>query len=204
MEEKIVYFEKPGISNTEVTLNLAKQRAVERKIEYIVLASTRGYTAKKALNTFKNTDIHLIAIPHQYGSIEGDLFSAAIKKDLEEAGHEVYISTHLFSTQRFWLSKNEISGTLINAFYRFCQGMKVCVEITLMTANAGKIPLNQDIIAIGGTDIGADTAIVIRPSTSLKFEDLQIKEIICKPIYSDLVSIEIIKERVKRMRARKM
>ena len=203
MEEKIVYFERPGIKNTEDTLNLAKERALKRKIKHVVFASTRGYTAKKALNIFKNTDIHLIAIPHQYGSVEGDLFSEVAKKDFEEAGHEVYISTHLFTTQQFWLG-NEASGTLAHTLYRFCQGMKVCVEITLMAANGGKIPLDQDIIAIGGTDIGADTAIVIRPSTSLKFENLQIKEVICKPIYSDPVSREVIEERVRRMKTRKM
>ena len=49
MEKKIVYFEKAGKINTEETLRLAKIRAQELGIKTLVLASTNGYTAGKAL-----------------------------------------------------------------------------------------------------------------------------------------------------------
>jgi len=199
MEEKIVYFEESGIANTEETLRLSYERALKRNIKHIVLASTRGYTAQKALEIIKNNDIHLVAIPHQYGSIEGDLFDPKIKKAFEEAGHDVFISTHLFSTSRLW-GIPRAPGTFINALYRFCQGMKVCVEITLMAANGGKIPVNQDVIAIGGTDIGADTAIILSSSTSSNFENLRIKEIICKPLYSKEFTRETIEKRVRKLK----
>jgi len=199
MEEKIVYFEESGIANTEQTLRLSYERALKRNIKHIVLASTRGYTAQKALEIIKNNDIHLVAIPHQYGSTEGDLFDPKTKKAFKEAGHDVFISTHLFSTQRFW-GIPRAPGTFINALYRFCQGMKVCVEITLMAANGGKIPVDQDVIAIGGTDIGADTAIIISSSTSSNFENLRIKEIICKPLYSKQFTRETIEKRVRKLK----
>jgi len=48
LEEKIVYFEKPGIGNTEETLRLAIERAKARGITKIVIASTRGDTARLA------------------------------------------------------------------------------------------------------------------------------------------------------------
>ena len=68
MEEKITYFETCGIENTVATIELSRERALKREIKNIVLASTRGYTAEIALNIFKDTNCHLIIIPHEFGS----------------------------------------------------------------------------------------------------------------------------------------
>jgi hypothetical protein len=65
--------------------------------------------------------------------------------------------------------------------YTFSQGMKVAVEIVLMAADAGLLDMSREIIAIAGTDNGADTAIVIKPAYSRKFTDLRIREILTKP-----------------------
>ncbi|MDQ1352131.1 MAG: uncharacterized protein QG657_2437, partial [Acidobacteriota bacterium] len=39
----------------------------------------------------------------------------------------------------------------------------------------------EDVISIGGTGKGADTALVIQPANSFHFFDLKVKETICKP-----------------------
>lgn len=66
-----------------------------------------------------------------------------------------------------------------------CPGFRVCVEITLMAADNGAIPINKEIIAMAGTERGLDAAIVIKPSYSVKmfdlYEGMEIREIICKP-----------------------
>ena len=50
MEKKTVYFEKPGgEDNTAKTLELAKARADELGIKTVVVASTVGKTAFKAV-----------------------------------------------------------------------------------------------------------------------------------------------------------
>ncbi|MEM4155120.1 MAG: pyruvate kinase alpha/beta domain-containing protein, partial [Archaeoglobaceae archaeon] len=49
IEKKICYFEKPGAENTETTLKLAVERAKELGIKHVVVASSYGETAKKAL-----------------------------------------------------------------------------------------------------------------------------------------------------------
>ncbi len=49
MQRTVEYFEERGRANTERTLKLARQRALEAGIGSIALASTRGYTAGKAL-----------------------------------------------------------------------------------------------------------------------------------------------------------
>jgi hypothetical protein len=61
------------------------------------------------------------------------------------------------------------------------EGTKVCVEITLMAADAGLIPVDADVISIGGSGRGADTALRIQPANAAKFFDLKIREIIAKP-----------------------
>ena len=70
-----------------------------------------------------------------------------------------------------------------NTLRLFGQGMKVACEITLMAADAGLVRTDEDIIAIGGTSRGADTAVVLRPVNSEDFFDLKVKEILCKPYF---------------------
>jgi hypothetical protein len=60
------------------------------------------------------------------------------------------------------------------------QGTKVAVEIAVMAADAGALTGN-DIISVGGTGRGADTALVLKPAHQNNFFDLRIREIICKP-----------------------
>ncbi len=50
-----------------------------------------------------------------------------------------------------------------------------------MAADAGLISVNREVIAIAGTEDGADTAIVVKPSYPRKLLELKIKEIIAKP-----------------------
>ncbi len=64
----------------------------------------------------------------------------------------------------------------------FGQGVKVTVEITVMAADAGMLPMSDDIMAIGGTGKGADTACVIAPAHSNHIFEMHIKEIVCKPL----------------------
>ena len=61
------------------------------------------------------------------------------------------------------------------------EGTKVCVEIVVMAADAGLIPVDKDVIDIGGTGRGADTAMVIKPANASKFFNLKIRETIAKP-----------------------
>jgi len=62
----------------------------------------------------------------------------------------------------------------------FGEGTKVAVEITVIAADAGLIPIDKDVIAIAGTSCGADTALVIRTANSTGIFDLTIKEIVAK------------------------
>jgi hypothetical protein len=75
----------------------------------------------------------------------------------------------------------EIGVTIANTLRLMGQGMKVVIEISVMAADAGLVRTDEDIIAIGGSGRGADTAVVLRPVNSNDFFDLKVKEILCKP-----------------------
>jgi hypothetical protein len=179
MEEKIVYFEESGIENTEETLRLAAERAKARGIKTVVLASTRGDTARLAMERYDGTDIKMVVVPHQYGFGESQRFPPELITELEKKGHRVHFGTMLFHTDNFYGDRTPT--IMANVYRSFCQGMKVCVEIIMMAADAGCIPVGEQVIAVTGTGRGADTAVVAIASTSTKFSDFHITEIICKP-----------------------
>jgi hypothetical protein len=65
--------------------------------------------------------------------------------------------------------------------YRFSQGMKVAVEVALMAADAGLLDMSEEIVAVAGTGEGADTALVLKPTYTRTFKQLDIREILAMP-----------------------
>jgi hypothetical protein len=78
-----------------------------------------------------------------------------------------------------YLSPQELMAATLRMFG---QGVKVTVEITIMAADAGLIPMTGDVMAIGGTGKGADTACVLTPAHSNHVFEMHIKELVCKPL----------------------
>ncbi len=74
-----------------------------------------------------------------------------------------------------------IGDIVANILRIFGQGMKVVCEIAVIAADGGLVRTDEEIIAIGGTSRGTDTAVVLRPVNSNDFFDLKVKEILCKP-----------------------
>jgi hypothetical protein len=179
MEEKIVYFEQPGIENTEMTLKLAGERAKARGIKKIIVASTRGEVAKTAAKLWAKSGIKMVVIPHQFG-FAGMKFPPELVTELEKQGHVVHFGTMLFHTDRFY--GVDTPTIMANLLRTFCQGMKVCVEIVLMAADAGQVDIGEQVVVVSGSGRGADTAVVAIASTSTHLADLHITEIICKPL----------------------
>jgi hypothetical protein len=180
MEEKIVYFEEHGNMNTENTLQLSIERAKARGICKIVLASTRGDTAKVLAEKLTGTGIKMIVVPHQYGFGPGQRFPSELVKELEKQGHIVHFGTMLFHTENLYgTTVPRIMAVLLRTF---CQGMKVCVETILMAVDGGRVMSGEMVIAVSGTGRGADTAIVVQAAASSDLSNLHITEIICKPL----------------------
>jgi hypothetical protein len=184
-QKTVTYFEKAGQQNTSTLLKTVKAYAEKEGIKDIVVASTTGKTGAKAAETLKGKNVVVVA--HAYG------FKEPGKNELEEQYKEritrrkakIFSGTHALSSAERAIRKD--FGTMqpleliANVLRLMGQGTKVCVEIALMAADAGLIPVDRDIIAIGGSGRGADTALRIHPANSAKFFELKIREIIAKP-----------------------
>ncbi|UCH02611.1 MAG: hypothetical protein JSV20_02155 [Candidatus Bathyarchaeota archaeon] len=187
LKKSIVYFPKKGAINTEETINLAYERAVELGIKDIVVASTHGNTALQVAKIFTNPSFNLIAVSiSEAFEEEGWIMTKKEKTHLQKKGIRVFTGLHALGDDVNAAFTEKFGGKAINevvtqTLYRFCQGMKVCVEIVLMVADAGLISIDKEVIAIAGTNEGADTAIVVKPSYPRTFLDLKVTEIIAKP-----------------------
>ena len=71
MEAKITYFEKPGVENSDVVLQIAEKRAEELGIKKIVIASNTGITGIKAVKAFKGRKV--ISVTHSMGFREDNI-----------------------------------------------------------------------------------------------------------------------------------
>ena len=181
MEHLITYFETLDPENTDITFRLARERARQLEIRKIVIASTTGATAKKAMEYFKNDGIQLIVIPHQWDfHREINAFPQELAKTLREAGHVVHFGTMLFHTTDLYESTTPV--VMANLLRCFCQGFKVCFEIVLMATDGGHVKSGEKIIAIAGTGRGSDTALVMQAASSQHLKNLRVHEILCKPL----------------------
>jgi hypothetical protein len=185
MESKTVYFEKLGETNTDATLKLARQRAEELNIKSIVVASSRGDTAAKAVKILKGFKV--IIVSHVTGFLGPDTqeLTNNNRKLIEDKGGIILTTAHAFAgLSRAMRSKHNmfLLGEIVGDTLRvISQGTKVACEIAIMAADSGLIRTDEDVICVGGTGRGADTALVIKPVNTHNFFDLKVKEIICKP-----------------------
>jgi hypothetical protein len=180
MEEKIIYFEKPGKENTSDVISLIKERAHARGIKKVVVASTRGGTARAVAESFEGTDFHIVVIPWQYGFRDTQPFPQELVAELQGKKHRVHFGTMLFHTEDLY--GNKTPQVMANLLRIFGPGIKVCVEIIMMACDGGCLESGEKVIAVAGTSGGADTAIVATASPSTRITGLRVHEIICKPL----------------------
>lgn len=178
-----MYWGNKGKENTDATVRLAIERASQLSIKHIVVASCSGFTASK----FIGCPQQVVCVTHHvgFGGPGEDEMDPAARENLLKADIKVLTTTHLLAGVDRAV-RNKFGGLypaeiMAQTLRLFGQGVKVCVEIASMALDAGMIPHGADIIAVGGTGVGADTAAIIQPAHSNKFFDTKVREIICKP-----------------------
>ena len=65
---------------------------------------------------------------------------------------------------------------MVQVYKTIGEGFKVCAEIAIMAADSGGVPVDEEVISIGGTIRGADVVVVLIPAHSNNFFDRQLKE----------------------------
>jgi hypothetical protein len=183
VEKRIWYFDTYGKENTEKTLELARKRADELGIKHVVMASSEGVTAVKSLKYFN--DMNIVVVSSHYGFLKPGKprILEENRRKLEEGDVKIIFATHVLagierSIDKMWggIGRTQLVASL---FKMFGEGVKVSIECAVMAADAGAIPVDKEVIAMGGTYRGADTAMVLKPAHSNNFFDLEIHEIIC-------------------------
>jgi hypothetical protein len=181
------YFDKKGPANTSRTLEIANSYCIEHKIKKIVIASSSGETAMK-LKKIADDSIELIAVTYSAGSRFREDVEAFNKNkaSLMEKGIKIVRGLHALSgVERGFENKYKTGYIPLNivadTLRMFSQGVKVCVEIAVMAAEHGIITPDEDIIAVGGSGTGADTAVLMRPAYAANIFDTRIKAILCIP-----------------------
>jgi len=180
-----LYFDAPGPRNTERTLEMAAFRARELDIADVVVASSSGRTGLLAARRFAGRNVVVVAHSTGFSRPNHQELVVAARRKIAAAGGKVLICQHAFGgvgrAVRKKLGTYEIEEIVAFVLRTFGQGTKVAVEIALMAADAGLVPVGKPCLAIGGTDGGADTALILTPANAQEFFDMKILEIVAKP-----------------------
>jgi hypothetical protein len=176
--------ERAGKENTDNTVRLAYERGRELGLNEVVVASTSGETALQVLEVFKGFSVVVVTYHCGFREPFATIMEKQAREELEDRGATVVQGSHALSGVERSVAK-KYSGVypvllVADTLRLLGQGVKVAVEITVMAADAGALTGN-DVVAIGGTARGADSALVVKPAHQSTFFDLKIREIICKP-----------------------
>jgi hypothetical protein len=173
LEKVSIYFMKPGSEDTDDVVKAVARRVKEGDVETVVVASTSGKTGVKFAEAVKDK-AHVIAVSYRKMNPE-------LKEGIVKLGGVAVDETHLPLHGK---GMDDVRNTL----YILGQGFKVAVEVILIAADKGFIELCRDVIGVGGSGGGADTAIVARSTTTKKIfsEDsskrLEVRELIAMPL----------------------
>jgi len=167
------YFEKPGPDNTKDVVEALSKRLEETGIKTVVVASDSGETA---LEIGKKIDGKAKLVV-----ISMETVKKGIRVALEKMGAIIYENC-----VPAFRAKN--LGYMKNTYYTLGQGFKVAVEVVVMAASEGAVKSGEDVIGVGGTGEGADTALIVKAALpeDILGEDigkrLEIREVIAMPL----------------------
>lgn len=180
-----VIFGQPGPDNTSRTLEAARSRADELGIRNIVVASTSGKTGLLAARIFKGKNV--VVVTHSTGFQRPDHqeFKPDLRRKIEALGDRVLTCQHAFGgigrAVRKKLATYELEEIIAYTLRVFGEGAKVAIEVAVMAADAGLISTREPCLAVGGTNWGADTALVLLPANAQAFFELRVVEVVAKP-----------------------
>jgi hypothetical protein len=169
----VKYFAEPGSKNTSDVIKAVAERIKMGDAEKVVVASTSGGTGLEFAEALKGK-AQVVAVSHEKMVPE-------LKEKIVKLGGVAADGTHL-----------PLHGKGMDAvrdtFYTLGQGFKVAVEVILIAADKGLVKPYEDVIGVGGSGEGADTAIVARATptkeifSSDKSKRLEVREIIAMPL----------------------
>ena len=185
--DQVMHFAKPGPKNTQTLMQFAADRCKTLGLKKVVIATTSGRTIDEALPYFQPLGVTIIAVTHVAGYANPNEKDMSDEKhaELEAKGVKIVTTAHAFGGVgrgvRTKLNTFQVDEIMAYTLRMLGQGVKVGVEVAMMAADRGFVRTDEDVMAIGGTGRGADTALVVRPANSHACLDFKIREITAKP-----------------------
>ncbi len=195
VKRQVCYFDEPGAGNTRSVIEAVSQRLDNGGIKGVVVASTSGETAVKFARALKSKAevICVSQAPYRREWSEGwPCLKPELRQEMEKLGVAIidrapYVLHSSLLENAPW--NDAFPERLVReTLYCFGQGLKVAVEIALAGVSCGYIIPYEDVIGVGGTGKGADTAIILRATYPPCMFDkdpakrLEIREIIAMPL----------------------
>lgn len=179
-------FKKAGPENTRACLAVV-EKAVREGYKNLVVATTTGETGLLFAKELSGKGMNLVIVTHSSGfkGPNQNELDPDKKEEILKLGAKIYTGTVLTHSIETGLAQKfgGVYPTLLIAqtLRRLGEGVKVCCEIVMEGCDAGLLPENEPVIAVGGTGHGADTVCIIKSAASKRFLDLKVMEILAKP-----------------------
>ena len=188
-------FDRAGEHNTPLVAEAVAQRVEGGDLRFVIVATSSGHTALQVARAV-GAKAQVIAVTGAPYRREWGMRWPALEEEnrrelermgvpvLERAAYVFHDSVLEGSNWQGVFPERLMKATL----YAFGQGMKVAVEVALMAVSSGVIEPYQDVVAVGGTSRGADTAVVLRATyPALVFSEdkskrLEIREVLAMPV----------------------
>ena len=197
---------------TEI-LTLAMQRAELFNVKNILMATNTGTSIRAAYQVFglgyRYFAVGNPASAHERGLVLHDGISSIVQKNLESMGITVVLRDRsMFQDPEYVHSfygvpweeitsgcspNSHINAVsiLYNTLQLFGDGPRVCLEITLMAADAGVLPLDEECLAIACPSSYCDlpdAAVILRPAKTadMFMGHLRIKDVVLSPTSNDV------------------
>jgi len=176
--KRVTYFDKPGPENTDSVAQAVRERVKERDVKHVVVASISGRTALKFAQELKGASVSVVCVSGYAGwltqhGVEYPFVRGEVREKLERLGVTIVDRTPSafsgdtidYGLARYgYIPPSWVASETLQALGGY--GLKTAVEVLLMATDCSAVPSLVDIIAVAGTDKGADTAIVARSTFS--------------------------------------
>lgn len=197
-EQRLLLFDKPGPACTAGVIQAVQRRLERDGPSHLVVASISGRTALRLARAVARPGLSIVCVTGPpswdiYPEYESPRPRPAVRRQLDALGVTVvnrtissFSDTLEYSAARFGLVPPSwlVADTLVSVGG---YGLKTAVEVSLMATDAGAVPPFTEVLAVGGTNRGADTAAIVVSTFAICFFSLkpdrrfQVKEILAMP-----------------------
>ena len=197
VEKSILYFDRPGPRCTRQVMEAVKRCLASGGPKHLVIASVSGRTALRFARALPREELNIVCVSgppswQLYREYQGVCPVPEVKQQLEALGVVVVdgmislVDGIDYGCARYGLVPPSwlIMETLVAVGG---YGLKTAVEVTMMATEAGAVPPFEEVLAVAGTDKGADTAAIVVSTFASRFfspqpeRRFQLKEIIAMP-----------------------